>query len=75
MTVRSKVPHQVAPALMSEMEANWTNHGGLGEPFSIGAAVEIALNELLDYAKEKGFRVRLARNMQTDEDITDLIVG
>lgn len=40
-------------ALLWLMRATWINHGGLGEPFRENAAVEIALNELVAYARDK----------------------
>ncbi len=46
-----------AQSILWLMEATWTNHGDFGEPYSDNAAVEIAINELIDYAREHGCRV------------------
>jgi len=46
-----------AGSILELMEATWTNHGELGEPYSDLAAIEIAINELIDYARERGCRV------------------
>jgi hypothetical protein len=46
-----------AGSILELMEATWTNHAELGEPYSDREAVEIAINELIDYAREHGCRV------------------
>jgi hypothetical protein len=46
-----------AGSILELMEATWTNQGEVGEPYNEPAAVEIAVNELIDYARNRGCRV------------------
>lgn len=46
-----------AGSILELMEATWVSHAEIGEPFSDLAACQIAINELIDYAREHGCRV------------------
>ncbi len=73
MTTRSqrKSSLSLGELLLQVLKVEWTHHAYPGEPYSVGAAAEIALNEILDYAHEQGCIVRTVNN----DDVKDLIVG
>lgn len=45
----------VGAYVLSFMRRTWTNHGLPGEPYREKEAVEIAVNELLAHARERGW--------------------
>jgi hypothetical protein len=62
--------------LLEVIRRRWNNDVSSPPPcceeYNIGGAIEIALNELLDFAREHGFVVR---SLHGDDLVTDLIVG
>lgn len=59
--------------ILEIVQQDWATIRGFIEPYSEGAALETVLNELVDYAREKGFRVRDV--MRDDNNIESLVVG
>jgi hypothetical protein len=82
MTTRAHQPddspiHQnLVDEMLDVLQRRWdtdVSPPALGrEEFDVAGALEIALNEMLDYAREKGLVVR---TIHGDEQVTDLIVG
>jgi hypothetical protein len=47
-----------AQMILEFMEFSWDTHGSIGEPYSEATAIEVAINELFDYAMERGLVVK-----------------
>jgi hypothetical protein len=57
-TDSSHVPASLAEIILDVMRCTWTNHGAIGEPYSEATAIEVAINELFDYAMTRGLVVK-----------------
>jgi hypothetical protein len=51
----SQKPPTLIAIILDAMKRTWTNHGSIGEPYSEPVALEVATNELLDWARERGW--------------------
>ena len=49
--------YQIPVIVLTVMKSAWDNYGGFEEPYSDASAIERAVNDLLDHAKELGLHV------------------
>ena len=63
---------RLVDAILSMMEKDWTNHGMIGEEYSEKVAVEVALNELIDFAVAKDMKIAVAEG--SERQITGVTV-
>jgi hypothetical protein len=71
-------PHNIARDTLAVVEANWVHHSGVFDtPYDEATAIEIILNEMIDYAINAGYSVQTPALSMAGEgqEVTELIVG